>query len=92
MSNFSEADQSFMTRLADLTGANVSKVASLRNAKVTAHEVEPEVPAQEDSATKIASMSMKEIMDHPAFLEGFQSQLSKRMPEIDAAVAQLITE
>jgi len=63
----------FFDRLADITGANISKTASFSHHAGEGHVLE-----------KLASMSMDEIVENPHFVNGFESVLAKRMHQIDA--------
>ena len=64
----------FFDRLADITGANISKTASFSHARVEEMGV----------LEKLASMSMDEIVDNSHFVNGFEAVLAKRMHEIDS--------
>lgn len=77
------SESSFVSRLASITGANLQKTAGL----VDAH---PET-SKFDAMTKIASMSVEDIIQHDAFMAGFEARLSERLPEMYAAADKLIT-
>jgi|DEB19_MinimDraft_3_1074340.scaffolds.fasta_scaffold01568_4 hypothetical protein len=74
------SESSFATRLADITGSNISKIANLAEA----HK------APEQGVTKLASMSVGEMLEHDAFVGGFESRLAERIGELDAAVIRLM--
>lgn len=64
----------FFDRLAEITGANISKTASFSHAGDEGFDV----------FEKLASMSMEEIVDNSHFVNGFEAILAKRMHEIDS--------
>lgn len=75
------SESSFASRLAGITGSNISKVASLAQAhSITETEV----------LTKVASMSVGDMIESDAFVNGFQSRLAERMAELDSAVIKLL--
>ena len=71
----------FADRLAELTGANVSKIAAVSGVRTAenAHPVEAET-------SKLASLSLAEIMESPDFLRGFEARVEERRGEIEAAI------
>ncbi len=71
------ADERFVTKLAEITGAYRTPVTPARE----------EAPAAKIAS--IADMTLKDVMDHPSFEAGFNARMAERMPEIDAAFAQL---
>lgn len=78
----SNSESSFVSRLAAITGSNIQKTAGF----VDAHPETTKVAA----LSKIASMSMEDIMQHDAFMAGFEARLAERMPEMFAAADQFI--
>lgn len=75
------SESSFASRLASITGANISKVASLAEA----HAI-----TDAESLQKLASMPMGDMFENDAFVNGFQTRLAERMGELDAAVIKLM--
>jgi len=76
------SESSFASRLASITGANISKVASLAEAHAVTHT---------QAIEKLASMPMGDLLENDAFVNGFQSRLAERMGELDAAVIKLMS-
>lgn len=64
----------FFDRLAEITGANLSKTASFSHSR---HETM-------DPMEKLASMSFEEVVDNQHFISGFEQVLAKRLHEIDS--------
>lgn len=83
----STSESRFAERLIEITGAHHSKLAahsglSAPNAYVVADPPAAELP-------KIAEMSLPEIMNHPAFVKGFEDRVKERYAEIEAAVGDV---
>jgi len=75
------SESSFASRLAGITGSNISKVASLAQAHTL---------TERETITKLASMSVGNMIESDAFVNGFQTRLAERMGELDAAVIRLM--
>lgn len=79
----SNSESSFASRLASITGSNIQKTAGL----VDAHPETTKVAA----LSKIASMSVEDIMQHDAFMAAFEARLSERMPDMFAAADNFVS-
>lgn len=76
------SDMSFASRLATITGANLQKTAGY----VNSHPETTKLAA----LSKLASMSVEDIMQHDTFIAGFESRLAERMSEMYAAADNFI--
>lgn len=72
------SESAFSARLAELTGYNISKVASL----VDSHPV----TAPDSEMSKVASMSIPELLNNDQFLKGFEDKLAEFTPELQEIV------
>lgn len=80
-------ETAFFDKLASISGAARQPSAS----GVSAHAAPAvKVAAAEPAAlTKIADMELSAVIDDPRFSAAFNRRLLERMPELDAAVADL---
>lgn len=74
------AENALFDRMVNITGS-VSGAAELLDQTIQAH---PET-TEDQALAKIATMSLNEILEHPAFVAGFEARLAERMPELDEA-------
>lgn len=77
----SKAENTFMEKLAEVVGA-VRPHADITS---QAHE---DVVTQE-ATEKLASMNMRDIVEHPEFQAGFAARMQERQAEIDKAAASI---
>jgi hypothetical protein len=80
-------EQRFFDALSDITGSRYVYEAPVE--KVAEVAAEPESEAAQPM-TKISEMNLADIVEHEAFIAGFEARLAERSGEIDAATADYL--
>jgi len=76
------SENSFASRLASITGANISKVAGFGDS----HAV-----TDEQVMAKLASLSVGDMIENDHFVRGFENRLAERIGELDEAMFKLMS-